>query len=98
MCNQIFESLKIGERCEIKVYYCEYCKNPIENPKNGLVVKIREANGDFVKGLVLHKGECDDKVVRLYEEQGKGTNSSLNLDTLVASNKVERYRVTGEFL
>lgn len=81
----------------MRVYYCECCKQPIEDLKDGLVVKIREANGDFVKGLVLHKGECDDKAVRLYEAQGKRTNSSFNLDTLVASNNVERYRVTGEF-
>lgn len=78
------------------MYYCEDCKQPIQNLSDGLVLKIRDENGNFVKGLVLHSGECDDRVADLYRRQGKNANGTMTLDTLDASNDVERYRVTGE--
>lgn len=78
------------------MYYCEFCKQPIEKLRDGLVLKIRSGNGDFEKGLVLHKGDCDDKVAAFYSNQGKNTNGTMTLEILESLECVEKYRVTGE--
>lgn len=78
------------------MYYCEFCKKQIQKLNDGGVLKIRSAEGQFERGIVVHKGECDEKLSSFYWENGKNTNGFLSLDTLESLSATEKYRVTGE--
>lgn len=78
------------------MYFCEKCKQSIQNHTDGLVLKIRDESNNFIKAFILHKGDCDEVVSGHYRSQGMNANATMTLDTLHNLNAVEKYRVTGE--
>ncbi|MCU5596214.1 hypothetical protein [Bacillus wiedmannii] len=78
-------------------YQCKVCEQFIhpDQYKNGLAVIIRNGH-EFVKGIVVHKNACDDKLAAFALALGLNTNSSLELSSLGNKEMINQYLRTGK--
>lgn len=80
----------------MKTYVCEVCKKEIENYRDGNFVKVKDGNGELIRTVPVHKGECDDKLCAVGRAYGLNTNASMEISFFDNDEQREEY-INGTF-